>query len=686
MGILIFMFRIVTPVLTLLMIFFAGPGLVFSENINPDTNSNIKSNTMLMFVGEDISVTTLASGKPESPANAPAVARVVTAEEIKKYGYQTLADLLDSEPGFLILPKGQGSVSWLRGMPDSILFLYDGVPMTQAGTRNLNFLDRELSLKGVKRVEIIRGPGSVLWGADAFAGIVNIVPMTGLDAGGSTLSVYGGTDNLIGSSCSSGASENNWTFFLDADLSKKNVSDNRFNVTAPGTDPGSSDNTVSKKIGHSWYSEAGFKASMAEKFSFSGRIFDFTREFTMHDAEGLLSWKGTRASSPSGYLKGTWNISAGAFNIKASAYYNSISNDVTMVDLEQDQDSRIWHTELLCDRNLFKTGLLTAGVSFSDVNFKGGVVSKDFLPQSLKPENSILLPIIDQRNYTDIIKSVFVQYRHRLAKIHWWAGVRFDDHSAFDSKTSFNFGFNLPFSKQWRLKAGFGTAYRTPYLSQSFSDVSYEPEGVETYNIQLGWTPVPDTSFTLTSFYSRLHDHIQYDPYGGLSMPFEQKTAGVELSFITEILQNLSLSANATFMNHWGGSAEYLLKSTYHGPGTQRPEDQTWHEPFDSAADYMVNCKAVKRFNIRGVCGTFAIDLHKTGSVPYTYEKGTVTGEYNSPVIVGLNLRIDDFLTKHITLAISADNIFDQDFKVPDMYGPANGEPFSTVCTISYRF
>ena len=675
MGILMLIFRIVSYTMTLLMIFIALPGPVFCK----DTASN----TMLMFVGEDISVTTLASGKPESPANAPAVARVVTAEEIKQYGYQTLADLLDREPGFLMLPRGQGSVPWLRGMPDSVLFLYDGVPVTQGGTRNLNFLDRELSLKGVKRVEIIRGPGSVLWGADAFAGIVNIVPMTGLDFNGSRLSVYGGTDSLLGSSCSSGMTRNHWTVFLNADVSKKRFYNDSFNVTGLN----SVDSADTKKINDSTYSESNFTASFAEKFSFSGRIFDFTRDFTMRDSEGFLSWKGTRSSSPSGYLKGVWNTSAGAFNIKASGYYNNISNDVTKVDLKQNQDSRIWHGEVLCDRNLFKTGLLTAGVSFSDVQVKGGVVSEDFLPQYLKPENSIFFPTIDQRNYSDIIKSAFVQYRHRLLKVHWWAGVRFDDHSIFDSKTSFSFGFNLPFSKEWRLKAGFGTAYRTPYSSQIFSTIHYDPEGVETYNLQLGWNPNSDTSVTLTSFYSRLTDHVQYDPFGGLSKPFDEKTAGVEFSFITGIFDNWSLSTNATVMNYWGGSAEYLLKSTFIGPGgVKRIEYDKWQEPFDLAADYMVNCKAVRSFNIRGISGTFALDLHKTGPVPYTYEKGTVTGEYNSPVIVGFNLRIDNFLMKNITLSISADNIFDEEFHVPDMYGPVEGEPFSSVCTLSYRF
>ncbi len=668
-------FRIVLSALSMLLVFYSLSATGFCKD-------NANSDTMLMFVGENISVTTLSLGKPESPANAPAVASVVTAEEISKYGYQTLADLLSMEPGFLMLPRGQGSVPYLRGMPDSILFLYDGVPMTQGGTRNLDFLDRELSLKGVKRVEIIRGPGSVLWGADAFAGIVNIVPMTGLDMNGSELNLYGGNDNLMGASCRSGTTGNNWSFFLNADTSRKKENDDYFNVTGVGV----SNYTAHKKLDYSKYSEASFTASFDEKVSFSGRIFGFTREFTMHDSTNSLAWKGIRSSSPSGYLKGTWNTAAGAFNIKATGYYSSISNDITKVDLKQNQKSRIWHAELLCDRNLFQTGLLTAGISLRDAKVKGGIVSEDFLPQYLKPENQIFFPTIDQKNYSNIMKSVFVQYRHRWAKVHWWAGVRFDDHSIFNSKTSYNFGFNLPFSKHWRLKAGFGTAYRTPYSSQILNTISYEPEGIETYNIQLGWNPVYKTSITLTSFYSRLHDHVQYDPFGGLSQPFSQKTAGLEASLKTNLIDHIQFSANATIMNYWGGSARYILESTYYGPGgIKRIEYEKWQEPFDLAADYMINFKAVRPFDINGVNGTFAVNLHKTGPFPYTYEKGEKTGEYDSPAIVGLNLKLNDFFTKDMSFSICIDNLFDRNYLVPGVYGPEKGTPFSMILTISYK-
>ncbi len=675
MGVLTITLRLLSYILPVFVILIIIPG----SGICKDKNSN----TMLMFVGEDISVTTLASGKPESPANAPAVASVVTAAEISEYGYQTLAELLDMEPGFLMLPRGQGSVPYLRGMPDSVLFLYDGVPLTQGGTRNLNFLDRELSLKGVKRVEIVRGPGSVLWGADAFAGIVNIVPMTGLDAGKSKVSVYGGTDSLMGGSCSSGMTGNNWNIFLSTDVSENKFYDSSFNVTGSGP----FDDSHSKKLDRSKYYETSFTASFAEKFSFSGRLFGFTRDFTMHDSENVLSWKGTRSLSPSGYLKGSWSGSAGKFNVKATVYYSSTSYDITKVDLKQDQKGEIWHTELLCDRNFFKTGLLTAGVSLRDVRVNGGVVSEDFLPQYLKPGNNIFLPNMDQKNYSDAMKSLFVQYRHRFAKLHWWAGVRSDSHSVFNSKTSFNFGFNLPFSEHWRLKAGFGTAYRTPYSSQIFSVVHYDPEGIETYNLQLGWDYDSDTSFTVTSFYSRLSDHVQYDPFGGLSKPFDQKTSGVEVALRTNAFRDILLSANASVMNYWGGSAKYILESTYYAPGgIRRTEYEKWEEPFDLAADYMLNLKVLKRFSIKGINGTFAFKLRKTGPFPYTYDKGKKTGKYNSPVIAGFNVRIENFFRKNVCLDIDADNILNRHYFVPGVYGPEKGSPFSVICTVSYRF
>lgn len=55
--------------------------------------------------------------------------------------------------------KEWGTQPYLRGIPDSVLFLYDTVPLGSDVSKFLHPLDRELSLAPVKRVEIIRGRG-----------------------------------------------------------------------------------------------------------------------------------------------------------------------------------------------------------------------------------------------------------------------------------------------------------------------------------------------------------------------------------------------------------------------------------------------------------------------------------------------------------------------------------------------
>ena len=139
--------------------------------------------TLLMFVGETAPVVTVASHSPETATNAPAMVTVVSREQIEANGYHTLAQLLADQSGFYIASGGRGSVPYLRGVRDSVLFLYDGVPLTTDVTKSFAPLDSEISLAAVDRVEIVRGPGSVLWGPDAFVGVVNIVPRRANGAG-----------------------------------------------------------------------------------------------------------------------------------------------------------------------------------------------------------------------------------------------------------------------------------------------------------------------------------------------------------------------------------------------------------------------------------------------------------------------------------------------------------------------
>src|SRR6056297_2040839 len=155
-----------------------------------------KDDTMLLFVGEQVDILSIASRREESASKAPAVAQVISRDDFQEHGLQTLSQVLERTPGFYMAQKEWGSLPYLRGMPNSVLFLYDTVPIVSDTRKSLHQLDHDLSLAPVKKIEIIRGPSSVLWGPDAFGGVVNVVPLTGGDIDGLETGLMGGAGDV----------------------------------------------------------------------------------------------------------------------------------------------------------------------------------------------------------------------------------------------------------------------------------------------------------------------------------------------------------------------------------------------------------------------------------------------------------------------------------------------------------
>jgi iron complex outermembrane receptor protein len=123
-----------------------------------------------------------ASKHLQSASDAPASVTVVTADEIQKYGYRTLADILQSVRGFYITYDRDYSYVGVRGFGrlgdwnSRILLLVDGhgindnaLGQAMLGTEFL--VDVDL----IERVEIIRGPSSSLYGTDAFFAVINVI-------------------------------------------------------------------------------------------------------------------------------------------------------------------------------------------------------------------------------------------------------------------------------------------------------------------------------------------------------------------------------------------------------------------------------------------------------------------------------------------------------------------------------
>jgi outer membrane receptor protein involved in Fe transport len=116
---------------------------------------------------------------------APAIVTVVTAEEIRDRQFQNLAQLYDTVPGWMSGSIGYSTFQTptVRGQVQAVQFLHDGVSLFDPFV-NVPAATRVQPMELVKRVEMITGPGGVLWGSNSLLGILNIITKDAEDVDG----------------------------------------------------------------------------------------------------------------------------------------------------------------------------------------------------------------------------------------------------------------------------------------------------------------------------------------------------------------------------------------------------------------------------------------------------------------------------------------------------------------------
>ena len=143
-----------------------------------------------------IEVTTV-SRVPEPIATVPAAAFVITQEDIRRSGATSIPELLRMVPGVQVARLGGGT--WaigIRGFADrlsrSVLVLIDGRAVYSPLFAGTYWETQDTLLADIDRIEVIRGPGGTLWGANAVNGIINIITKTAKETQGALVSAGGG--------------------------------------------------------------------------------------------------------------------------------------------------------------------------------------------------------------------------------------------------------------------------------------------------------------------------------------------------------------------------------------------------------------------------------------------------------------------------------------------------------------
>jgi len=174
------------------IVLVAGQVAASDERASSDSLEELMNTEVTTVIG--------ASKYQQDLTAAPASVSIVTADDIRKGGYRTLAEILNSVRGFFVTYDRNYHYVGLRGFSPlgdygtRLLLLIDGHRLNDAVYEQSSVGgDFPVDIDLIDRIEIIRGPGSSLYGSNAFLGVVNVLTRKGKDLNGGEVSLSGGS-------------------------------------------------------------------------------------------------------------------------------------------------------------------------------------------------------------------------------------------------------------------------------------------------------------------------------------------------------------------------------------------------------------------------------------------------------------------------------------------------------------
>ncbi len=209
-----------------------------------------------------------ASKKSEQLAGVSAAMYVINREDIRRSGARTLPDLLRGVPGLTV--ANIDAHSWAitsRGFnglyANKLLVMIDGRTLYTPLYSGVYWDMQDTLLEDIERIEIIRGPGATIWGANAVNGVINIMTRHAEDTDGAFVSAGGGSLDKSSFNGRFGKAGDKLSYRIYA----KRLDLDRFKLS--GTDDDHPDDWVSEKTGF----RADWAANSADQFTFQGDLY-----------------------------------------------------------------------------------------------------------------------------------------------------------------------------------------------------------------------------------------------------------------------------------------------------------------------------------------------------------------------------------------------------------------------------
>ncbi|WP_052433552.1 TonB-dependent receptor plug domain-containing protein [Sulfurospirillum arsenophilum] len=468
-----------------------------------------------------------ASKSLVSATNVTDNVSIITSEELSLKGITSVVDALNTIPGVSFASNGglgKSTGVFMQGMSNKyILVLIDGVRYNDpSNTSGADF--SQILVDDIDRIEVIKGAQSGVWGADAAAGVVNIITKNAQNGTHGTAGVETGSYGRR----SMHTSLSHKTDVFDIMLSVERVKEDGFTSQA----------------------------------LYGKKIDQFEDD----------PYRNTTVNLKTGYWLDAYNrVEAGYHDVNAlNSYDENTPNDSQHSDV-RNRSGYVGYKHLVGDHSiettLSKSSFLKKELdaTFGVSDYKGEIPSIEMKDTWKYYDKSALVfgGSYEKREieYTQVgsaekerndnSKALYVNNTNQFNQVILTEALRYDRFSAFDDKVTGKVGAKYLFNDQFNIYTNYGTAYQTPSMLDMIniwgtSNFDLKPENIKSFNIGTQYA-----GLTINFFRNEIKDMINWDNATSKNVNIEGTSImrGVEISYEQQLLQSLLMGGNYTYVD-----------------------------------------------------------------------------------------------------------------------------------------
>jgi len=583
----------------------------------------------------DTITVTSASKKAQSINNITSNVNVITKEEIQEKNFKTVADAINTVAGINYTSNGglgQNTSVFVRGFSSNrVLVMIDGIRYNDiTSTGGAPFA--HLMLADIEQIEIVKGAQSGVWGADATAGVINIITTKAKDGlHGSILAEYGSFQTKkVGALVSYKSDE----YYIK--VSSQNIDNDGFTAQAPRNsdidnyEDDSYENTTTNI-------KFGFNINGSNKVDISHTMIDAQTHYdgfdpiTYQPDANALDYSKTKDS----FSQINFNHIDSFNEVDIYAKLSVFDRNYPLSSYSKEFDGQVQEYGIKSTITYNKNDFLVAGVDYKGFKHKNDLQEK---------YNNKAIFITNSNEFDFYGKTIISE------------SIRYDDYDKFDDKLTGKAGIKhfCNIIDGLTASANIGWAYNVPtlyHLYSYFGNSSLDPEDTISYDFTLGYK-----DFKVTYFNSTTKDMIDYDfsTYSYNNLVGKTKIKGIEVEYSTEVYTDILVSANYTWLDAKNDAGQELRR---------RPKDT-----LKLSVDYY----GITNLHL-GAFGEY---------VGRRYDKDNKQGEQTGKYTV-LNLVANYDINKNFSVYAKVDNLFDKYYQIVDGYASA---PLSAFIGIKANF